>query len=47
VPDPVVERTRQHILMDPDVDYGEPNSRLTEVSVGHWLAAARCEAGHA
>lgn len=42
VPDPVVERTRQHILMDPDLDYGEPDSRLTEVSAGHWLAAARC-----
>ena len=40
--DPVVERTRQRILMDPDLDYGEPDSRLTEVSVGHWLAAARC-----
>jgi peptide/nickel transport system ATP-binding protein len=41
-PDPVAERTRQRILMDPDLDYGEPDSRLTEASAGHWLAAARC-----
>ncbi|MDP6882969.1 MAG: ATP-binding cassette domain-containing protein [Rhodospirillales bacterium] len=47
VPDPVVERTRQHILMDPELDYGEPDSRLTEVSAGHWLATARCEVGQA
>lgn len=43
VPDPIVERARQHILMDPTMDYGEPDSRLVEVSSGHWLAAARCE----
>ena len=27
VPDPVVERTRQRILMDPALDSGEPHSR--------------------
>ena len=47
VPDPIVERTRQHILMDPTLDYGEPDSRLIEVSTGHWLAAARCQVDHA
>ncbi|HJO97399.1 MAG: ATP-binding cassette domain-containing protein [Rhodospirillales bacterium] len=46
VPDPLVERTRQHLLMDPTLDYGEPDSRLTEVSTGHWLAAARCAVDH-
>ena len=42
VPDPKIERTRRHLLMDPDFDYGEPVSDMKEVSPGHWLAAGRC-----
>ena len=39
--DPKRERAREHPLFDPDFDYGEPDSRLVEVTSGHWLAAAR------
>jgi peptide/nickel transport system ATP-binding protein len=42
--DPKRERAREHALLDPDFDYGEPDSRLVEVSPGHWLAAARAQA---
>ena len=41
LPDPVREKARPHQLFDPNFDYGEPDSRLVEVSPGHWLAAAR------
>ena len=41
VPDPVAERGRRRLLMDPATDYSEPDSTLVEVSPGHQLAAAR------
>jgi ABC-type oligopeptide transport system ATPase subunit len=41
VPDPVAERGRRRLLMDPMIDYSEPDSALVEVSPGHQLAAAR------
>src|SRR3546814_17363231 len=41
VPDPRIERTRKHLLLDPGVAYGESESRLVEDSPGHWLAVSR------
>ncbi len=41
VPDPQVERSRRRLLMDPETDYGEPDSHMVEVNPGHWLAARR------
>jgi hypothetical protein len=40
-PDPARERERRPTLMDYNFDYSEPTSDLTEVSPGHFLAAAR------
>ena len=44
IPDPVVERTRVRQLMQPGVDYGEPDSALVEVAPRHWVAARRAKA---
>jgi peptide/nickel transport system ATP-binding protein len=44
IADPVAEKQRRHQLFDPDFDYGEPDSRLTEIAPGHWLAARRAAA---
>ena len=41
IPNPKLERSRKHELMDPDFDYSEPDSTLVEVAPGHFLAAAR------
>jgi ABC-type oligopeptide transport system ATPase subunit len=44
VPDPKIERTRVRLLMRPDVEYGEADSRLVEIAPGHWLAARHAQA---
>ena len=41
IPNPKLERSRKHELMDPNFDYSEPDSRLVEVAPDHFLAAAR------
>jgi oligopeptide transport system ATP-binding protein len=41
IPDPDIERTRQHLIMDPNFDYTEKDSRMVEVSPGHFVAASR------
>jgi oligopeptide transport system ATP-binding protein len=41
IPDPDVERTRQHLIMDPTFDYTEKDSKMVEVSPGHFVAASR------
>ena len=44
IPDPDIEANRERIIMDLDFDYGEKDSRMVEVSPGHFLAASRVEA---
>lgn len=41
IPDPDVERSRQHLIMDPTFDYTEKDSKMVEVSPGHFVAASR------
>ncbi|NOK57356.1 MAG: dipeptide ABC transporter ATP-binding protein [Chloroflexi bacterium AL-W] len=41
VPDPEVEKTRKRLIMDPDFDYSEKDSSLTEISPGHFVASSR------
>lgn len=41
VPDPDVERDRQRLIMDPNFDYAEHDSTMTEVRPGHFVAASR------
>lgn len=41
IPDPDVEKNRQRLVMDPNADYGESNSDMTEISPGHWVATSR------
>jgi ABC-type oligopeptide transport system ATPase subunit len=41
IPDPDVEATRERIIMDPDFEYGESDSRMVETRPGHLVAASR------
>ncbi|MEM8535365.1 MAG: ATP-binding cassette domain-containing protein, partial [Chloroflexota bacterium] len=41
VPDPEIEKTRKRLIMDPNFDYTEEDSSLTEVSPGHFVASSR------
>lgn len=43
IPDPDIEKKRKRIIMDPNFDYSESESRLIEVSPGHFVAASRVE----
>ncbi len=44
IPDPDIEATRERLIMDPEFDYGEDDSRMVEASPGHWVAASRVPA---
>jgi ABC-type oligopeptide transport system ATPase subunit len=41
IPDPAIEKNRQRLIMDPEFDYTEKESAMTEVSPGHWVASSR------
>ncbi|MEM7537181.1 MAG: ATP-binding cassette domain-containing protein [Chloroflexota bacterium] len=41
IPDPDIEQNRQRLIMDPNFDYSETGSEMTEVSTGHWVASSR------
>lgn len=41
IPDPAIEKTRKRLIMDPEFDYTEKESAMTEVSPGHWVASSR------
>ncbi|HRV92102.1 MAG TPA: ATP-binding cassette domain-containing protein [Anaerolineae bacterium] len=41
IPDPDIEKTRKRLIMDPDFDYTERDSTMTEVSPGHFVATSR------
>ncbi|MEM7335533.1 MAG: ATP-binding cassette domain-containing protein [Chloroflexota bacterium] len=38
IPDPAKERGRKRLIMDPNFTYSEENSRMVEVSPGHFVA---------
>jgi oligopeptide transport system ATP-binding protein len=44
IPDPDVEATRERLIMDPELDYGENDSRMVEARPGHLVAASRVAA---
>ncbi|MCB9098178.1 MAG: ABC transporter ATP-binding protein [Anaerolineales bacterium] len=41
IPDPDIEKTRKRLIMDPNFDYTERDSTMTEASPGHFVAASR------
>ncbi|MEM7331380.1 MAG: ATP-binding cassette domain-containing protein [Chloroflexota bacterium] len=43
IPDPDIEKKRERLIMDPNFNYGEMDSEMTEVSPGHWVASSRAK----
>ncbi|MEM7118845.1 MAG: ATP-binding cassette domain-containing protein [Chloroflexota bacterium] len=41
IPDPEREKGRKRLIMDPTFDYSEKDSKMIEVSPGHFVAASR------
>ncbi|MEM7797733.1 MAG: ATP-binding cassette domain-containing protein [Chloroflexota bacterium] len=43
IPDPDIEERRKRIIMDPEFDYSESSSEMTEATPGHWVASSRVD----
>lgn len=41
IPDPDIEQRRKRLIMDPNFDYSEQSSHMTEITPGHWIASSR------
>jgi oligopeptide transport system ATP-binding protein len=41
IPDPDIEKSRKREIMDPEFDYSEAESAMTEITPNHWVAASR------